>query len=169
MWEQESHYIRIIDSGDLRDNTDMALTRSYMKAVSILHQLHDTLSTQLEFLQKFLEKEIHFFETEDRVLSVKWKYYFDCIQREVVSLRKRETRLMQRLRRFSGMKDGVRALCIPLVTRFMLTSVQADWFLFSLRKSPCNPAGRQHPYPHEHDGGKTFVSQWGGKLEIFRC
>ncbi|MCJ1421357.1 hypothetical protein MMC32_007720 [Xylographa parallela] len=155
----ESHYIRIIDNGDLRDNTDMALTRSYMKAVSILHQLHDTLSTQLESLQTFLDGEIPFCETEDKISAGKWKYCLDCIRRDVVYLRKRERRLMQRLKRFNGMKDGVRALRNPLINRSMLTSIQADWILFPARKSPINQTGRQHPYPHEHDSGKAFISR----------
>ena len=137
----------------------MALTRSYMKAVSILHQLHDTLSTQLESLQTFLDGEIPFCETEDKISAGKWKYCLDCIRRDVVYLRKRERRLMQRLKRFNGMKDGVRALRDPLINRSMLTSIQADWILFPARKSPINQTGRQHPYPHEHDSGKAFISR----------
>ena len=169
MWKQESHYIRIIDSGDLRDNTDMALTRSYMKAVSILHQLHDTLSTELESLQTFLNEKMQYFETEDQLSSGKWKDHFDCIWRDVIRLRERERRLMQRLKRFNGMKDGVRTLCIPRVVQSTLTSIQADWFLFSSRKSPINQTGRQHPYPHEYDSGKAFVSHWSGKPGVSRC
>ncbi|MCJ1383575.1 hypothetical protein MMC17_006689 [Xylographa soralifera] len=138
----ESHYIRIIDSGDLRDDTDMALTRSYMKAVSILHQLHDTLSTQLDSLRTFLDEEMQVFESGDKISSGRWKYYLDRIWRNVANLRKRERRLMQRLNRFNEMKDGVRTLCVPLVIQSTLTFIQADWFLFSFRKSPINQAGR---------------------------
>ena len=167
MRKQESHYIRIIDSGDLRDSTDMALTRSYMKAVSILHQLHDTLSTQLESLQTFLDTQMPFLSTEDKNSSEKRKSYLDHIRRGLPSLRKRERRLMQRLKRFNGMKDGVSELYIPLVDRSMLITIQADWFLVPFRKSPFNPTGRQHPYPHKYDSGEAFFSCSGKGLRVF--
>lgn len=84
-----------------------------MKAVSILHQLHDTLFAQLASLQTFLDNEIPYFETRDKDLDEQSRYYFDRISREMVHLRRWERRLMQRMQRFDGMKDGVRQLCIP--------------------------------------------------------
>jgi hypothetical protein len=84
-----------------------------MKAVSILHQLHDTLDAQLDSLQTFLDDNTPYFETRDKDLDEQWRCHFHRISRAIVHLRRWERRLMQRMQRFDGMKDGVRRLCYP--------------------------------------------------------
>ena len=50
---------------------------------------------------------IQYFETKDKKLEERWRYYFDLISREIVHLRRWERRLMQRMERYDGMRDGV--------------------------------------------------------------
>jgi ubiquitin C-terminal hydrolase len=94
-----------------------------MKAVSILHQLHDTLFVHLDSLQTFLNDNLQFFETKDEDLDEQWKCYFDQISRKIIHLRRWQRRLIQRMQRFDGMKDGVRRLCILIEVKSTLTPI----------------------------------------------
>jgi hypothetical protein len=78
-----------------------------MKAISILRQLHDILSTQCDSLQTFLDDNMPFFETKDGDLETRWNCYFDRIESESVNLRRWQRGLVQRMQRFDGMKEGV--------------------------------------------------------------
>ena len=108
MRDQESHYIRIIDGGSLQDSTDMSQSRSYMKAVSILRQFHDTLSAHLDSLDAFLDGTRYFeTQTPKPEPNEQWRCYFDRISREMVHLQRWRRRLLQRAQRFHDMKDGI--------------------------------------------------------------
>lgn len=73
----------------------------------MLRQFHDTLATTIESLQNFLDDNLHFFET-DAGLDVMSISYLEIVHSETFHLRRFRRRLLQRMQRFDGMKDGVR-------------------------------------------------------------
>ena len=91
----------------------MTQTRSYTKAVSILRQFHDTLFAQAESLQTFLDDNREQFE--------QWTCYFDQISSDMIHFRRWQRRLLQRMQRFDGMKDGVRRLYVLIAVKSSLT------------------------------------------------
>jgi hypothetical protein len=85
----------------------MSQTRSYTKAASILRQLHDALFAQNDSLQIFFDDNMQYFETRDAELEARCKSQLDRIFNEMIHLRRWQRRLMQRIQRFDGMKEGV--------------------------------------------------------------
>ncbi len=92
----------------------MSRTRTYTKAVSILRQVHDSLSSQIDSLQMFLDDNIQYFETKDKDSEERWRGFFERISSELVHLQRWQRRLKQRIQRFDAMKDGVCLTLCPL-------------------------------------------------------
>jgi len=85
----------------------MTRTKSYTKAVSILHQLHNTLFATIDNLENFLDEKTHYFDAGDEKLNDQWSRYMDWISLEMGELRRWQRRLSQRMKRFDGMKVGL--------------------------------------------------------------
>jgi Mg2+ and Co2+ transporter CorA len=105
--DQESFYIRTIDTNNLSDDQSLTRTNSYTKAVSILRQSHDTLSTTLETLHNFLNDTEVYFEKKDSTGEDLWRGFYVLIQCETDHLELWIRRVGQRMQRFEAMKNGL--------------------------------------------------------------
>jgi Mg2+ and Co2+ transporter CorA len=106
-FDQESFYIRTIDTNNFSDDQSLTRTNSYTKAVSIMRQSHDTLSTTLETLHDFLNDTETYFEKKDSTGEDLWRGFYVLIQCETDHLELWNRRVGQRMQRFEAMKNGL--------------------------------------------------------------
>ena len=147
------------------DDSSMSRTRSYTKAASMLRQFHDTLATTIESLQNFLDDNLHFFETESGQDAVSMSY-LEIVHCETFHLRRFRRRLLQRMQRFDGMKDGVRWSRSLYWRSIRLTLTQASELICPPRESAVDQTGRRHRRSHQYDCGTTTASSQRFELSL---